>query len=161
MWHGRWRVYGLLFVQFIALLLTTPLAHAQDGSTGAIRGKVEDISGARIAGAQVSASNDDNGIVRRTLADAKGNFAAQLLPPGAYTVRVTSPGMQTELQNSIRVELGSATEVLFQLRVAENNESVTVVGESRPVETQANGVSNLVDSRAIAELPLNGRRFTD
>ena len=162
MWQGRWwRICGLALVLLIALSLAAPPTHAQDGSTGAIRGRVEDISGARIAGAQVSASNDDNGTVRRTLADAKGNFAAQLLPPGAYTVRVTSPGMQTELQNSIRVELGTATEVLFQLRVAENKESVTVVGESRPVETQSNGVSNLIDARAIAELPLNGRRFTD
>ena len=120
----------LVLLVIAALTLTPTPSQAQDASTGAIRGKVEDISGARIAGAQVSASNDDNGTIRRTITDGRGNFVAQLLPPGLYTVRVSSASMQTELQNTIRVELGTATEVLFQLRIAENKESVTVVGES-------------------------------
>jgi len=153
---------ALAFVLFqaIGLLGVLPL-YAQDGSSGAIRGRVEDTSGARIVGAQVLASNDENGIVRRTITDGTGIFVAQLLPPGVYTVRVSSNGMQTELQEAVRVDLGAATNILVRLQVAGAKESVTVMGETRPVENQSNGVSNLIDSRAISELPLNGRRFTD
>ena len=76
---------------------------AQDASTGAIRGVVEDASGARIVGAQVVASDEANGLDRRTLSDSKGSFAAQLLTPGAYTVKVAAPGMQLATESGIRV----------------------------------------------------------
>jgi len=132
---------------------------AQDASTGAIRGAVEDPSGARIVGAQVVATNEANGLDRRTLSDGKGTFAAQLLSPGDYSVRVAAPGMQTELLHGIRVEIGSATQVAFQLSVAGKTETITVQSEAHGVESE--GVSSLIDSRAITELPLASRRFTD
>ena len=134
---------------------------AQDDSTGAIRGTIEDPSGARIPGAQVVATNEANGIDRRTLSDGKGAFAAQLLPPGDYTVRVAASGMETSFRQGVRVEVGSASQVQFQLQVAGTHETVTVRSEPSPVDTEANGVSSLIDERAIAELPLAGRRFTD
>ncbi len=160
-WRSLLRTFQFALLSLSLAAIWTQAALAQDASTGAIRGMVEDLSGARVVGAQVVASNEANGIDRRTITDGKGNFAAQLLQPGEYTVRVAAPGMQTELQSGIRVEIGTATEVRFQLRVAENKETVTVTGERRAVETQANGVSTLIDARAIAELPLGGRRFTD
>ena len=155
----RWLFQAFQFALLACLPWAT--AWAQDASTGAIRGMVEDLSGARVAGAQVVARNEANGIERRTITDGRGAFAAQLLEPGEYTVRVASPGLQTELQNGIRVDVGAATEVQFQLRVAENKETVTVTGETRAVEAQADGVSALIDAHAIADLPLGGRRFTD
>jgi hypothetical protein len=69
--------------------------------------------------------------------------------------------MQTELQHGIRVETGSATQVPFQLSVAGKTETITVQSEARGVETEGNGVSSLIDSRAITDLPLGSRRFTD
>src|SRR5882757_4653973 len=149
-------------LQLVALgMLCAATVYAQDASTGAIRGTVEDSSGARIVGAQVGATNEANGLDRRTLSDGKGTFAAQLLSPGDYTVRVAAPGMQTELQHGIRVETGSATQVPFPLSVAGKTETITVQSEARGVETEGNGVSSLIDSRAITDLPLGSRRFTD
>ena len=87
----------------IVLLFALGPSYAQDASTGAIRGIVEDASGARIVGAQVVASDEANGLDRRTLSDSKGSFAAQLLTPGAYTVKVAAPGMQLATESGIRV----------------------------------------------------------
>jgi hypothetical protein len=114
-----------------------------------------------MVGAQVVATNEANGLDRRTLSGGKGTFAAQLLSPCDYTVRVAAPAMQTELQHGIRVETGSATQVPFQLSVAGKTETITVQSEARGVETEGNGVSSLIDSRAITDLPLGSRRFTD
>src|SRR5438105_1314823 len=73
-------------LRFVAAgLLCTASLWAQDASTGVIRGTAEDQSGARIVGAQVVATNEANGLDRRTLSDSKGTFAAQLLSPGDYT----------------------------------------------------------------------------
>jgi hypothetical protein len=155
------RFSSLLGLFFSLILLCHPLALAQDSSTGAIRGAVEDASGARVAGADITVRSDTTGAERRTISDAAGNFTAQFLPPGVYTLIVEARAMQGQRRPEVRVELGAATEVLFQLRVAEKKETITVTGETPAVETQASGVSNLVDERAIRELPINGRRFSD
>src|SRR5207244_7680218 len=47
------------------------------------------------------------------------------------------------------------------LAVAGAHESVTVSAEPRSVETQPRGLTAVLDERAIMNLPLNGRRFTD
>ena len=146
-------------VRFI-LCFAGALAQAQDASTGAIRGIVEDESGARIVGAQVVASDEANGIDRRTLSDGKGNFAAQLLTPGTYTVRIAAAGMQPATRTGIRVEVGAATQIAFRMQVAGAKESITVHSEGSATESEGNGVSSLIDSRAISELPLSSRRFT-
>jgi hypothetical protein len=61
----------------------------------------------------------------------------------------------------LRVELGGTSELEFRLAVAGTKEIVTVSGEQPLVETQPSAVSSLIDERAINELPLNGRRYTD
>src|SRR5437867_4008890 len=61
----------------------------------------------------------------------------------------------------LRVEVGGTSELEFRLAVAGTKESVTVSGEQPLVETQPSAVSSLIDERAINELPLNGRRYTD
>jgi hypothetical protein len=157
---------SLRFVLVLSLLLSLlflcyPLALGQDSSTGAIRGVVEDTSGARVPGADITVRSENTGLERRTISDSSGNFAAQFLPPGVYVVIVEAEAMQGQRRPDVRVELGAATEVLFQLRVAEKKETITVTGDTPAVETQASGVSSLVDERAIRELPINGRRFSD
>src|SRR5207248_6141446 len=49
----------------------------------------------------------------------------------------------------------------FKLQIAGARESITVSAEASPVETQPHGLSAVVDERAIMNMPLNGRRFTD
>jgi hypothetical protein len=134
---------------------------AQDGSTGAIRGTALDVSGGRIAGAQVTVTNLATGIARQTTTDSGGRFAAELLPPGEYSVRVEAPGMAAEVRSAVKVELGGAVELGFALKVAGPGETVNVAGETPMVETRSSEVSSVVDERAIQQLPLNGRRFSD
>ena len=69
--------------------------------------------------------------------------------------------MSPQLSQSLLVEIGGATEITFKLAVAGARESITVSAEPRMVETQPRGLSAIVDERAIMNLPLNGRRFTD
>src|SRR4029077_15835429 len=58
-------------------------------------------------------------------------------------------------------DLGAVTVLEFKLRVAGIDETITVSTEPPLVETQSNAVSSMIDKRAIEELPLDGRRFTD
>ena len=51
--------------------------------------------------------------------------------------------------------------MIFKLKVAGPKESITVADAPRILDANPSSVSALVDERAIKDLPLNGRRFTD
>src|SRR2546426_4441334 len=153
--------FSLSYTLFCCLLLLATVALAQDASTGALRGTVTDAAGSRIAGATVVLVNTATGLRYSTATDSEGRFAFELLPPGDYSARTESAGMSPQTAPRLHVDVGGATELELKLAVAGAKESVTVSGEPQLIETQPSGVSSLIDERAINELPLNGRRFSD
>lgn len=146
---------GLMFLLFCAPLL------AQDGSTGAIRGAAVDASGGRIIGAKVTVTNLATSVVRQSTTNSEGRFAVELLPPGDYSIRMEAPGMSPQARSSVHVDVGGALDLEFALKVAGPGETVNVAGEAPLVETHSSEVSSVIDERAIQQLPLNGRRFSD
>jgi hypothetical protein len=153
------RFYALLFA-FVTFLLAGS-AFAQDASTGAIRGTVVDPGGRRIVDASIALVNSATGFRYFVTSDSAGQFVFELLPPGEYSARAVAPDMSPQLTPKLQVDAGATTEIEFKLLVGGAKEMVTVSGEPPMVETQSNAVSSLVDKRAIEELPLDGRRFTD
>src|SRR5436190_2941485 len=147
------------FVCMILLLAATALS--QDDSTGAIRGSVFDSTGGRIHGASVALVNTATGLRYGITTGSEGRFAFDLLPPGEYSARAEAVGMSPQIAPNLRVEVGGVSDLEFKLAIAGTKEIVTVSGEQPLVETQPSAVSSLIDERAINELPLNGRRYTD
>ena len=148
-------------VAIVVVALVTASSLAQDVSTGAIHGAVFDPAHRRIAGATVALVNDATGLQYSQSSDGVGQFSFELLPPGVYSARATAEGMSPQVSQSIRVELGGVTELDFNLALAGARETITVTAEARTVDTQPRGLSSVLDERAILNLPLNGRRFTD
>jgi hypothetical protein len=146
---------------FAALFILLSRCFSQDGSTGTVRGIVLDPSGSRIAGATVALVNNSTTFHYQQTSDAEGRFAFGLLPPGDYSARVTAEKMSPQLSPFLRVSLGGLTEIQFKLQIAGARENITVSAEPSAVETEPRGVSAVIDERAILNLPLNGRRFTD
>ncbi|MGH9493095.1 MAG: TonB-dependent receptor, partial [Terriglobales bacterium] len=128
---------------------------------GALRGSVVDASGGHIAGARVTVTNLATGVARQAATDSEGRFGVELLPPGDYSIRVEARGMAPLVRTAVHVDVGGAVELEFALQVAGPGETVNVAGEAPLVETQSSEVSSVVDERAISQLPLNGRRFSD
>src|SRR5438874_6708521 len=147
--------------RLLACFLFLTAALAQDASTGAIRGTVSDQAGGRIPGATVALVNNATGVRYSNSADTEGRFVLQLLPPGDYSGRAVSPGMSPQITPTLHVEIGGTLQLEFKLAVAGSTETVTVSDEPALVETQPAAISAVIDERAISELPLNGRRFTD
>src|ERR1700733_4388272 len=145
---------------FLVFILSASLA-AQDSATGAIHGSVLDPSGGRIAQASIVAVNSSTGARYSTTSDAEGRFSLDLLPPGDYTVRTVADKMSAQVTPQLHVDVGAAAELEFHLTLAGTHENVTVSGTPALVDTQPAPVSTLLDERAIADLPLNGRRFSD
>src|SRR5271165_6036900 len=148
-----------LTLSLAALVLVLP-ARSQDGSTS-LEGMVEDLSGARIAGADVALANSDNGYRGTTKTDGEGRFHFAMLAPGTYAFAVSSLGMADATQAGLRLHVGGSFQVQFRLRPQGRAESITVLAPAPVLDPVSGEVSQIIDQQAITDLPLNGRRYTD
>jgi Carboxypeptidase regulatory-like domain/TonB dependent receptor len=152
----------VVFRNFLLLfILTASVAWAQDASTGALRGVVLDAQGAIITNADIVAIRVETGIRYHSGTDSAGRFAVDLLPPGHYSARAEAEGMSPQISPVMQVEVGAATEVTFKLKVAGPKEMISVTEAPRILDANPSSVSALLEERAIKDLPLNGRRYTD
>ncbi|MDQ6699900.1 MAG: carboxypeptidase-like regulatory domain-containing protein, partial [Acidobacteriota bacterium] len=141
--------------QLWVVLLVSTLLYAQGSVT--IFGTVTDPSGAAIPGVAVTAVNAETGAIRRAVSDPSGGYVISQLPIGSYSVRVEAAGFKSFVQEQINVQVDENRRVNVALEVGALSESVTVSGEAAQVETRSGALREVVDSRRIVELPLNGR----
>lgn len=156
---------GLVVLTWAGLLLTLILLvpgglNAQDGSTS-LQGVIEDATGARIVAASITISDPTRGLKLKTVTDGQGTFNFGMLPPGRYDVSASAPGMATRTSRGVELLVGGVSVVQLRLVPAAPTQTIMVLAKPVPVETQTGDVSNVVTQRAIEDLPLNGRRFTD
>ena len=136
------------------------LTFAQTQVTGRIAGTVKDQTGAAIVGAQAVVASAATGEERRTTTDGAGNYAVSLLPPGLYEVIITANGFKRALFQTVAVAITETTQINAEMAVGSVIESVT--SRAGPTLTQTEGprLGRVVDSRAVSELPLATRNFT-
>src|SRR6202451_2642753 len=134
-------------------------AHAQV-DTGAILGTVTDTSGAEVHGAQVTITNEGtNASLSNTTGNA-GEYTFTPLPIGQYTVTVTFQGFSTVTQKHVTVNVGAQVVINVSLKPGAVNETIEVASTVPVLETQDASVGQVMDSRNVNNLPLNGRNFT-
>ena len=161
---------GLLFALILSLIVLSMIMfslvmpaclHSQDSATGSIRGTVLDSTGSRIGQASIVVINIATGRRYTTTSDTEGRFALDLLPPGDYSARAVAQSMSPQMTPQLHVDVGGTADLEFRLTIAGAQEHVTVSAAPALVETQPSSVSTLLDERAVNDLPLNGRRFSD
>ena len=155
------RVSVLLVLSFLVAIYNPTDSQAQDTSTGSIRGTVQDPAGARIAQASIVVVNSATGARYTSSSNSAGRFALDLLPPGDYSIRVEADAMSPQLTPQLHVDVGGTADLIFHLRVAGAQESLSVSGAPPMVETKPAAVSILLDERSVSDMPLNGRRLSD
>lgn len=150
----------LYTVGMLALIFTFATAsHAQD-ITGRVVGTVTDNTGAVVLNADVSIINDGTGIRSQQTTNAGGQYTFAYVPPGTYTVQVGAPGFRSAVSSKDDVVVGRDTRVDFALQVGSSSEQVQVSGSAPLVETTTSGEGQLIESKAIQSIPLNGRIFS-
>ena len=155
-WRSHWALWALTF---FCVLTLVRFAGAQ-GVSGRVVGTVVDSSGAAIANATVTVTNQDTGITLSIVTDSRGDFQANNLPPGNYQVQVAAAGMQTVISKGIVVTVDSTTPVPISLKVGAQTESVTVSETPALFDTTSSSLGEVLSSQEVTSLPLNGRVFS-
>src|SRR5438132_4330199 len=149
-----------LLLPFAFLLLLSLSAFAQTQTTGRIAGTIKDQNGAVIAGAEVTVVNKATGDERSVIAHAEGDYVVSLLPAGAYRVRVVANGFNTRIYDTVEVAITETTQVDADLTVAGIIADPVVVRIAPLIQRDGPQLGRVVDSRAVSELPLATRNFT-
>jgi len=157
---SRTKARGALALAAAMVLISGGAALAQPLTTGAINGRVVDVSGAPVPAAHVSATHADRGQTFTADADAEGRFHLALLPIGAYRLVVASDGFRNDVRE-LQLAVGDVIDVAVRLQVASLAESVSVVAEAANVELTRTAVADRVTRNEIDNLPLNQRNYLD
>ncbi len=126
--------------------------------TSAIEGTVTDPAGAVVSKAKVTIKNTGTGTERMIETSDAGYFRISSLPASSFTVTVSAPGFKTTVQ-TISLEVTQIKTLNIDLQVGGAAEEVLVTGEAPQIESSQASVSNLIDKKRVADMPLVGRNF--
>jgi hypothetical protein len=114
-----------------------------------------------VPNATVRVTNSGTGVARDVTTDSQGNFAARSLVPGTYSVEVTAPSFQKQVQSNIKLNVGGSVTLDFHLTVGQVSEQIQVNAEAVLLQTNESNVGTVIENAQVVELPLNGRNFND
>jgi len=148
-------------IALVCLLAACACDCASGQTTGRIAGVVKDPSGGVVPRAAVQAINKATNETWSATTDQEGAYSFFLLPPGLHRIEVAAAGFKTAVSTDISVRITETTIADITLAIGARVETVVVKGNSAPL-LQMNGpqLGAIVDSQAVANLPLASRNFT-
>lgn len=138
--------------------ISTLSAFAQGQTTGRIVGTVKDEKGDLIVGADVTVSCRNTAEERKVTTDNQDNYNVPLLAPGLYRVRVTSRGFVPAVFDPVQVVITETTTVDVDMILT--GPDTIAVRVDPLIQKDGPQLGRVVDSRAVSELPLATRNFT-
>src|SRR5688500_1815224 len=148
-----WTRAALLSLSLLLLALPV-MAQSFYGSLVAV---VQDAQGGVIPGATAILTNTATNERRETVSAEDGTARFVNLVPGTYRLEVELAGFQRFVRDGIAVNIQTTPRIEATLQLGSLQETVSVTGESPLLQTENASVGTVVGSRAVQELPLNGR----
>lgn len=143
--------------QALAMFCILALAAFAQSDNTSISGIVKDPSGAVVAGANVTVTNEGIGFERKTTTNESGFYTVPNIQPGFYTVTVEAAGFKKAESTRNRLEAAIPRQVNVDLAVGQISESVTVEASAAQLNTESAAVGKTVEQQQIQNLALNGR----
>ena len=148
-----------LRIAIVLLAICVPALHAQT-SAGALVGVIRDSSGSVIPEAKVVVTNLGTNVSSPFVTDGTGNYFVPALIPGHYKVEAEKQGFKTVTVPDVELAVSQTLRVDVTMPVGQLAESVSVQAEAPLIQSDQATLGQVVNNRAVSELPLNGRDFT-
>jgi Carboxypeptidase regulatory-like domain len=140
-----------------AILVAAASCYAQTPD-GRISGIVTDSTGAVVPGVEIEVTSEDTGNRVSAISDDQGRYIVPRVPPGRWRVTAKLTGFRGYQRTPVVVGTSEHLEIHIRLEVGEVTETVTVSGAAPLLETNTSDISQLIESKNVTDLPLNGRR---
>ncbi|MBE7157671.1 MAG: carboxypeptidase regulatory-like domain-containing protein, partial [Rhodospirillales bacterium] len=129
--------------------------------TSEVVGTVRDASGAAAPKATITLKSEGTGVETKTTSDDNGLYDFFNVHIGQYTVSAELTGFQRFTTTNVTVNVNSRQRVDITLQPGELTQSVEVTGAAATLETDTSEHGQVINTRQIVELPLNGRNYAD
>jgi hypothetical protein len=123
--------------------------------TASINGTVTDPSGAVVPGAAITVLNEATNATREIQTTDTGTYSISSLAPGKYDITIAKTGLKTVKFAAVALTVDQALTLDATLEVGAASLTITVEGTNiAPINTTDPQVSNVVEEKQIAALPL-------
>lgn len=153
--HNKF-LQSLLLLILVVLCKQTLYAQA---SSGAISGTITDPTGAPIASANVTITNDATSVSRTVVTGDSGFYSAEGLSVGDYRIAVSKSGFQESITTGIHLNPGQRRANDVRLTVGSTTSEVKVTANAVQINTETSESGGTISSEQIDNLMLNGRNF--
>ncbi len=150
-----------LFAATACLLVLYSVSSLAQFETASVLGYVRDSSGAAIAGATVSLINQGTGTNVTVSTNAQGAYEFTDVKVGNYQVTAQAQGFETSTTQGFLVQVNARQRVDVELKVGSVSQVVTVDGAAKLLETDSSERGQVIGTREVENLPLNGRAYAD
>ena len=149
------RLSSLLFLCLLAV------SGLYGQSTGTIQGVVTDNTGAVIPGAEIKIVNLETGTENTTQANSVGFYSVPALNPGRYSATCSTEGFAPSERPELRLEVAQVMRLDFEMSLGAVAEVVEVSATAQLIQSEKTEVGQVIDSKRILEMPLNGRNYLE
>ena len=146
---------------FIGSIVVFSSIVARADVTGSITGVIRDRAQAVVADAKVTIINVQTNLSQEVTSAADGSFHFLALPAGNYKVTATARGFRPYTGTDITVQVNDQLHLDITLDVGTVSEHVDVSADVARVETESTQLGDVIDSKKMLALPLNGRSYLD
>ncbi len=152
------RVFRLVLI-VLTLFSSAGLLYAD--VTGSIQGVVSDRTQGAIVGAKLTITNTQTNLRYEAVTGPDGSYHVLALPAGTYTLTVTATGFRPFTETNIEVKVNDQLHIDVTMALGTTTETVSVEANAVQVQTESTQLGDVIDSKKMLALPLNGRSYID
>lgn len=156
----RAKTWWTISTFLVAALALAQLAVAQSSIRGRVYGTVTDQTGAVVPEATVTLTNLVTGVTTTVTTTTTGVYNFPFVDPGDYKIAANKEGFQTAVIEQVKVQTQSGVSVDIKLAVGSSTQEMTVVATAGQIlDTTLIGVSGVIETQQLAELPNSGQQY--
>jgi Carboxypeptidase regulatory-like domain len=142
---------GLVLLALCIAFSSAKVLHAQ--ANAGITGTVEDPTGAVVADAAVTITNQSTRQIVHTTTSSAGTYAITGLTPGVYSVTVEASGFKKQVKNQVHVDVSTNETINISLSTGSASETVEVMAETIALNTTQPQLGSTIEPAVVAALP--------
>jgi len=148
----RLRIGRIWLTLFLVLVLASKM-WAQ-ATWGAINGYVTDQTGASVPNANVTITNTQTDIQRKTATDSQGFYNVTHLDPGDYSIYVVAPTFKSTLVEHVTLGVDSTVRTDVKLAIGAVAQEVKVTASEDMLKAEKTDVAGTISEEEIQNVPL-------
>lgn len=144
-------------LSLLAAMLAARLSAQSDWGT--VKGTVADASGGSISGATVTVHTPLTGFRRSVQTNRDGSYVVPSVPIGSIDLTFEMNGFQTLTYPSVPLATGQIWTRDAELAVASQTKTVEIAAEAARVNRENAELGDVIGSKQVSQIPLNGRNW--